>query len=111
MKTSKSTKQNIQFPWQKRDANCFVRIGEAEVCRSKRGKPWVVLVPLVYENSSGNAWGLLQEGGKPQEFKNTHDAIVAAETYLHTFRQFHQLNEEDFVDLSGGNLRPAGSHG
>lgn len=82
---------------------------EAEIYRSKRGEPWVVLIPFAYTAADGKSWGLLQDNGKSQAFKRAREAMAAAEMYLHIFRQFHQSGE-DFVELNAGNLRPAGSH-
>lgn len=99
------------FSWKKCNANNFVCIGKAEISRAKRGEPWMAMVPLAYADALGSSFGLLQTDGGPKKFKRAKEAMVAAEVYLNIFVQFRQVNEEESVEPSAGNLRPSASHG
>lgn len=111
MKASTRVVRLRQFSWKKRNENCFVCIGKAEVSRAKRGEPWMAMVPLAYADALGSSFGLLQTDGGPKKFKRAREAMVAAEMYLNILVQFCQGNGEESVEPSAGNLRPSASHG
>lgn len=102
---------NRQYIWERRSANCFVCVGQAEVSRPKRGQPWVLMIPISIRGAAPSAWGLLTypTGRGIMTFLSAKEAMTVAEQYLSVFYQFHQPHTGETLDLASGISGIAGS--
>lgn len=102
---------NRQYVWERRSPNCFVCVGQAEVSRSKRGQPWVLMIPLSMCGDAPAGWGLMTHptGEGIRTFLSAKEAMAMAEQYLSIFYQYHQSHVGETLDLTSGTNGISGS--